>query len=292
MKLILMLIYSEKIYNADINIYQKGNIPPDVSKKNVAVFDIAFPKETTLRLIEQSKRFILLDHHRSQMIDLKNVPYTFFDLKRSGAKLGWNFFHPGQPAPTFIDYIEEKDLWIWKTQESKPFAAQLESVPMNFIEYNKFLDQVNEFPDFLKKKNETSRSVHCNSPFFFYSKQKKYLENSIEKGKIIENYVNSMIEKSATRAVMKKFHGKNAYALNSSQWHSELGNYLAKQNGCDLALIWTYDLRDHAFYVSLRSESDDIDVSRLAKIYGGGGHPKASGFRYKGNIEKIFDKEN
>lgn len=119
-----------------------GNIPPDVSKKNVAVFDIAFPKKVTIQLIEASKKFILLDHHVSQMKDLKNVPYTFFDLNRSGAKLGWNYFHPNKSPPTFIDYIEEKDLWIWKTQESKPFSAQLGAIPFSFLEYDKFLDQV------------------------------------------------------------------------------------------------------------------------------------------------------
>lgn len=37
---------------------------------------------------------------------------------------------------------------------------------------------------------------------------------------------------------------------------------------------------------SLRTESDEIDVSRLAKALGGGGHKKASGFSLKGIIVK------
>lgn len=36
---------------------------------------------------------------------------------------------------------------------------------------------------------------------------------------------------------------------------------------------------------SLRTESDKIDVSRLAKLFGGGGHKKAAGFTINGRIE-------
>ncbi|MFA6963349.1 MAG: DHH family phosphoesterase [Patescibacteria group bacterium] len=39
---------------------------------------------------------------------------------------------------------------------------------------------------------------------------------------------------------------------------------------------------------SLRTESDKIDVSRLAKLFGGGGHKKAAGFTIDGRI-KIVD---
>jgi len=38
---------------------------------------------------------------------------------------------------------------------------------------------------------------------------------------------------------------------------------------------------------SLRSSHSDIDISRLAVLLGGGGHPKSSGFIIKGNITKI-----
>lgn len=36
--------------------------------------------------------------------------------------------------------------------------------------------------------------------------------------------------------------------------------------------------RDKGFKVSLRTESDNVDVSKLAAIFGGGGHVKAAGF--------------
>ncbi len=48
------------------------------------------------------------------------------------------------------------------------------------------------------------------------------------------------------------------------------------------------------YKVSLRSKSDDIDVSKIASFFGGGGHKAASGFTYKGDFltlkEKILSK--
>lgn len=41
---------------------------------------------------------------------------------------------------------------------------------------------------------------------------------------------------------------------------------------------------------SLRAERDEIDVSRLAKVLGGGGHKKASGFKITGKFKKDGDQ--
>ena len=43
---------------------------------------------------------------------------------------------------------------------------------------------------------------------------------------------------------------------------------------------------DNIIKGSLRTNDDLIDVSKLAKILGGGGHRKAAGFKIKGNLVK------
>lgn len=78
------------------------------------------------------------------------------------------------------------------------------------------------------------------------------MKEAIEKGKIIQVYIQSSIEKLALRAVEKKFHGKRVLVVNSSQWHSELGNYLVTHNDCDVAMIMSYDFRDKSYHISLR----------------------------------------
>ena len=44
------------------------------------------------------------------------------------------------------------------------------------------------------------------------------------------------------------------------------------------------------YKVSLRSTSDDINVANVAKGFGGGGHKRAAGFSYEGDIVSLIDK--
>ena len=72
---------------------------------------------------------------------------------------------------------------------------------------------------------------------------------------------------------------------------SEIGSRLAPD--CDFAMIWYYDHCDRIIKVSLRAFHDTIDVSEIAKKFGGGGHRKAAGFTLPGNsiVDDMFDSE-
>jgi phosphoesterase RecJ-like protein len=67
-----------------------------------------------------------------------------------------------------------------------------------------------------------------------------------------------------------------------------LVNFLAGTVGARAASL-AYE-ESNAWRISLRSVHDDVDVSELAKLYGGGGHPRAAGLRLPGDIEalKVF----
>ena len=71
---------------------------------------------------------------------------------------------------------------------------------------------------------------------------------------------------------------------------SEIGSRLAPD--CDFAMIWYWDHEDKHTKVSLRAFHDAVDVSEIAKQFGGGGHKKASGFQLPKNkhVEDLFDK--
>lgn len=61
-----------------------------------------------------------------------------------------------------------------------------------------------------------------------------------------------------------------------------LSNFFNNLNNVKASLV----LREEGDKIrgSLRTIKDDIDVSRLARIFDGGGHPKASGFTIKGQL--------
>jgi phosphoesterase RecJ-like protein len=56
------------------------------------------------------------------------------------------------------------------------------------------------------------------------------------------------------------------------------------------AAILFFETPEHEIRASIRTEDDGVDVSRLAAIFGGGGHKKAAGFTVQGEF-KIEDSD-
>lgn len=236
-----------------------GEAPPDVSGKNVVVLDFSYDNTTTKKLMKDAKNFLIIDHHKTAMVELHDVSCTRFDMNHSGAMLAWKFFHPGKDAPRLIKFIEDRDLWKWEIPYSKEFSAAFDMVPFDFEEFDKYLDD-------------------------------SAVDDAQERGSYILAYSKTVISKIAKHAAPRRLDGKEVLVVNSPHWMSEIGNTLGPR--CDFAVIWYWDHDTRQVKVSLRAHHDDADVSEVAKKYGGGGHRKAAGFVLPPDvsIETIFDK--
>jgi oligoribonuclease NrnB/cAMP/cGMP phosphodiesterase (DHH superfamily) len=237
-----------------------GTEPPDVRGKVVAILDFSYDNKTIKNMIAIAKELIVIDHHKSAMIELHDIPNTHFDMKHSGTRLAWDFFHPGKEPPKFINYIEDRDLWTWELPYSKEFSAAFDMVPFEFEEYEKFEDD-------------------------------SVFDDAVKRGSYILAYSKSVIKKVCDMASPRMFRGKSVLVVNSSHWVSEIGASLSPK--CDFALIWFFDHESQKTKVSLRSFHENIDVSEIAKQFGGGGHKKAAGFELPPDmhIEDLFQAE-
>ncbi len=237
-----------------------GEPPPDVTDKNVVVLDFSYDNATTKKLMKSAKSFLIIDHHKTAMVELHDVTCTRFDMTHSGAMLAWKFFHPGKEAPRMIKFIEDRDLWKWEIPYSKEFSAAFDMVPFDFEEFDKYLDD-------------------------------SAVDNAQERGAYILAYSKTVISKIAKQAVLRKMSGKDVLVVNSSHWMSEIGAALSPK--CDFAVIWFHDHETRQVKVSLRAHHEDADVSEVAKRFGGGGHRKAAGFSLPPNIgiETIFEQK-
>ena len=244
---------------AEYHAAKYGEPPPDVKGKNVVVLDFSYDNKTTKSLMKKAKNFLVIDHHKSAMVELHDVTCTRFDMNHSGAMLAWNFFHPGKEAPRMIKFIEDRDLWKWQIPYSKEFAAAFDMVPFTFEDFDLFLDD-------------------------------SAVDNAQERGAYILAYSKTVISKIAKHASARKMCGKDVLVVNSPHWMSEIGAALSPK--CDFAVIWFYDHETRQVKVSLRAHHEDSDVSEVAKRFGGGGHRKAAGFNLPADvsIETIFDK--
>jgi oligoribonuclease NrnB/cAMP/cGMP phosphodiesterase (DHH superfamily) len=236
-----------------------GSSPPDVTGKNVAILDFSYDNITTKAMIEEANSLIVIDHHKSAMVELHDISNTRFDMTKSGAILAWEFFHPGKEAPKFIQYIEDRDLWKWELPYSKEFAAAFDMVPFEFEEFIKFEDD-------------------------------SVFDDAVKRGSFILAYSKTVVKKVCEKAKPRKYNGKEVLVVNSSHWMSEIGGRLSPD--CDFAVVWYYDHEDRVIKVSLRAFHEHVDVSEIAKQFGGGGHKKASGFTLPGDtiIDDLFDR--
>jgi nanoRNase/pAp phosphatase (c-di-AMP/oligoRNAs hydrolase) len=117
------------------------------------------------------------------------------------------------------------------------------------------------------------------------------IDDAIKRGSYVLAYSKTVISRITKDAASRKLGGKHVLVVNSSHLMSEIGNALAIK--CDFAVIWFYNHKTRQTKVSLRAHHEDIDVSAVAKRFGGGGHKLASGFALPEgiSIESIFDKE-
>jgi uncharacterized protein len=234
-----------------------GDPPPDVTGKTVAILDFSYGNAVVKKMIEDAENLIIIDHHKSAMVELHDITNTQFDLAHSGAVLSWNFFHPGKEPPKFLRYIEDRDLWKWELPYSKEFSAAFDMVPFEFEKFTEFQDD---------------------STF----------DDAVKRGSYILSYSKTVIRKVSEQATLRTWNGKKIYIVNASHWMSEIGAKLAPD--CDFVVIWYFDHGRQEYRVSLRAFHEDTDVSEIAKKFGGGGHKKASGFNVpKGNhVDDIF----
>ena len=79
-----------------------GEAPPNVKGKKVAICDFSFKNDVTKKLIEEADGLVILDHHKSAMVELHDIPDAIFNMEKSGAVITWEFFHPGKDAPKFM----------------------------------------------------------------------------------------------------------------------------------------------------------------------------------------------
>jgi oligoribonuclease NrnB/cAMP/cGMP phosphodiesterase (DHH superfamily) len=235
-----------------------GRPPPDVTDKVVAILDFSYNNVTTKQMIKDSAGLIIIDHHKSAIVELHDISNTHFDMTHSGARLAWDFFHHGKEAHKIIYYIEDRDLWKWELPYSKEFSAAFDMVPFEFEEFEKFEDD-------------------------------SVFDDAVKRGSYVLAYSKTVIKKVCDKAAARKYEGKDVMVVNASHWMSEIGARLSPD--CDFAMMWYYDHMDRVIKVSLRAFHDHIDVSEISKKYGGGGHKKAAGFNLPGDalVDDLFD---
>lgn len=169
----------------------------------------------------------------------------------------------------FVENVRKYDTWLWKTKYN-------DEEPKKWNDLLFIMGREDFIENIIYKINN-------NHDFYLSDFELEMLRyKQVE----IDNY----IKKKSKQTIAKEIQGYKAGVIFAEQYHSELGNALAKNNP-DLDFIVIINPSQS---VSYRGIKDTIDLGIVAKIYGGGGHPQASGSPISDSVRKqiinmIFD---
>lgn len=193
----------------------------------------------------------LLDHHESaKWLDVYD--WATVDTSSCGTKLLFEyvpFMRKGVLAEyaEFVHHVNDYDLWIHENSRSKE---------LNRLFYILGIDRFE------------ARMLRDPDPYFT-NPEVLLLELEDE---AFEKYTNKVERGMAQFELNGEPFCGIAYA---DRFQSEVAHELMERN--DLEMVALVDV--NARKVSLRSKGE-VDVSRIAKSFGGGGHPNASGFEF------------
>ncbi|WP_421547848.1 phosphohydrolase [Pseudomonas sp. QD4] len=239
-----------------------GDPAPDATGKNVIIVDFSYKYDTLVALAEQAASVLVIDHHKSAMADLADVPqaelhyeankknstgklHALFDMNRSGAGLVWDFFFPQQQRPSLISHIEDRDLWLFKLEGTREIMADLFSYPQDFATWDMLFDCSTIG---LRLDGEAINRQH-------------------------QKTVADLVRATKRRMVIA---GHDVPVANLPyMFASDAGHVMAEG---ELFAGSYFDTPEGRTF-SLRSTDAGMDVSEIAKQYGGGGHRNAAGFR-------------
>ncbi|MEZ5256219.1 MAG: DHHA1 domain-containing protein [Ilumatobacteraceae bacterium] len=232
--------------------------PPDVTGRRVVMADFAYKRPVMEHLLTSCDSMLLLDHHQSAREDLAGLEHpaltAVFDMDRCGSRIVMDHFadelrdalgpRRWELAQQFVAYIDDRDRWVRALPKTDEWSAGLASHDMTFESWSAMA-----FGD----------------------------QNSlISDGEAIERYRMQRVDLAVERAIEAEIAGHLVLVSNCDPGVvSEVGARLAVGRPFSACYI---DMSDSRRW-SLRSTDDGVDVAHLAERFGGGGHPRAAGFR-------------
>lgn len=234
-----------------------GSDAPDIEGKEVYCIDYIPDDVSGLKeFISRNKFVIAIDHHVSNESSVPLFTDSKFDKNKCGSMLAWEYFFPKQPVPILLKYVQDVDLWQWQLSNSKEFALYVDTVDFTFPVWEQLRSNF---------EDEKFRADIIRQAQLLIKDKDKHIRNSIEDD-----------------AQLVMFEGLEILAINATADGSFMGNALIELRP-PMAIVWAESKND--IHVGLRSNGD-VDVSAIAKKYGGGGHQKASGFSWPLGKEK------
>lgn len=231
--------------------------PPDVAGRDVVLVDFSYKRPVMEKIIADARSVLVLDHHKTARDDLTGLPgaEVVFDMERAGSKIAWDYYFPSEAPPPVLLHVQDRDLWRFALPKTREIQANIFSYPYDFAVWDRLMASD---PAVLAVEGEAI--------------ERKHFKDVAELLGVVQRRMN--------------IGGHNVpianlpYTLVSDAAH-------AMAQGEPFAGCYWDTPKGRIF--GLRSTDAGIDVSEIAKQYGGGGHRNAAGFTVSFAIATAFE---
>ncbi len=225
--------------------------PERARGKEVYFIDFCYNAQETMDAFASVARTLtVLDHHHGVQEVVESMPHHVFDNNRSGAGIAWDYFHPNTKRPELLNYVEDDDIYRFALRDTRAVLCYLTMQPLTFESWDAI---ARDFDDPIQSAK------------------------ILEKANTYAEYFELLAEHAVKKAKLVSFEGYECYFANChplKPLKSLVGHLLAKKKG-PVALV--VSAHPNGFGVSIRGD-ESVDVSEIAKRFGGGGHKNSGGF--------------
>lgn len=232
-----------------------GRPAPDVSGYD-RIYIVDLSVDELMARPELRDKIVWIDHHKSATEKWKDVPFE--GLRRDGTaacRLCWEFFTT-LPEPRLLTLAGQFDVWDHRDPDGKPLQFGLKACSGQ------------EFARLVWEQfNATPEGDHL-------------LQSVIDAGNVVKGYCDKQsAEYAAKHAHTIHWEGLCWCALNVGQRGNSdllLGGVKPEHQAL---LAWRFDGEKACVSLYHAPGHEDLDLSGIAKRYGGGGNRGACGFR-------------
>lgn len=239
------------------------DLPPDVAGKHVLIVDFSYKRDVMEVLAKMAASITVLDHHKSAEAELapllaNGVVKGQFDMKRSGAVMAWEYFHPpgginSKLPPTLFLQIQDYDLWRFNMPGTREVHAWLASQPYDFALWAGLLWPFQEDGNFVMDAKREGSAIR--------RMQQRHIERSLPemtRWMTIGGHLVPVVN-------LPRFMASEAAHQLADLHQAPFGACYHDKTG-----VRHFDLR--------AADGADVNLSKIAARYGGGGHATAAGF--------------
>lgn len=253
--------------------YNHGDPIPDLVQYNkVIMVDISFDIQT-MHTLNASKEFIWIDHHISALRKLEDI---LIDGKQdtmfAACELAWMYFFPDKVMPEIVRLLGRYDCFGHKGTDEEQKVLEFQYGARAVIQhvthaYNalrlNIIDRENFSNSFILGIQLEGIAIYkylsVDAKQSYNNKFKLYFRQDVLTGDITQNAIFTFC------AINKERFNPINFGID---YHRE---------GYDGCACFYFDGKQYNF--SLYNDDGEVDVSKIAAIFGGGGHAGAAGFR-------------